>query len=344
MNAAELKLTLPWNEGLWEADSAEEWHTIHSMERPSPQYLTVLKSYINPASQQRDPSLNALSRVLMLHGLMSVSWDLNRRDQTSLGMVSHHIIKLRNLQVPGIFKIGKEESWQSRIIKSYDVWKEDFDAYSKDVLLSLNDNQSEKEEFQQFVTANTAIYHSAHIILRVEINDLQIFAGASHIIGRPVMKADRDRSQQRIESWVKNESLSAAKATSHAAFLLRDGIRKLKKWDAGDVFHYPWCLYLATLTCWAFQVCEKGSEDAGGIDDTGSINEEDSDWDAEAEMNALVSAMSRYSPEDLWKVAGKYRTGDLPRIIAKHLSTIRWAVVQEGMVVLKGLTGRRKLI
>ena len=131
--------------------------------------------------------------------------------------------------------MGKEGSWQSRIVRSYDVWKQDFDSYTKEILLSLDDNQTEKDEFQRFVVANTAIYHAAHIILRVEINDLQIFAGASHIIGRPVMKSDRERSKQRIEKWAKTESLSAAKATSHAAYLLRDGIRKLKKWDAGDV-------------------------------------------------------------------------------------------------------------
>jgi hypothetical protein len=160
------------------------------------------------------------------------------------------------------------------------------------------------------------------------------------------MKLDRERSQKRIEIWVKGESLSAAKATSHAAKLLRDGIRKLKKWDAGDVFHYPWCLYLATLTCWAFQICGKESQDwVGGMDDVGVgiSNDEDGDWDAEAQMNALVSAMSRSNHEDLRRVAGKYRTLDLPRMMAKHLSSVRWAVVQEGMVVLKGLAGKGRV-
>ena len=55
-------------------------------------------------------------------------------------------------------------------------------------------------------------------------------------------------------------------------------------------------------------------------------------------MNALVSALARARVEDLWKVAGKYRSGDAPMVIAKHLSTVRWAVVQEGMIVLRGLT------
>jgi hypothetical protein len=85
MNAAELKLTLPWNDALWEAESPEEWYAVNAMEKPQPQYLTVLKTYFVPGPEGRVLYLNALSRVLMLHGIMSVAWDLNRRDQTSLG-------------------------------------------------------------------------------------------------------------------------------------------------------------------------------------------------------------------------------------------------------------------
>jgi len=85
MNAAELKLSLPWNEALWDAKTAEEWIAINSVEQPQPQYLSVLKTYINSRMESNTRPLNALSRVLMLHGLMSVAWDLNRRDQTSLG-------------------------------------------------------------------------------------------------------------------------------------------------------------------------------------------------------------------------------------------------------------------
>lgn len=92
MNAAELKLTLPWNDALWEAESPEEWHAVSS-EKPQPQYLAVLKTYFVPGPEGRALSLNALSRVLMLHGIMSVAWDLNRRDQTSLGKVPLSAIK-----------------------------------------------------------------------------------------------------------------------------------------------------------------------------------------------------------------------------------------------------------
>jgi hypothetical protein len=198
---------------------------------------------------------------------------------------------------------------------------------------------SQTEEFSHFTTANIAIYHAAHIILNVEIIDLQIYAGATHILGRPVLKVDKERSSRNIKQWAKPGSTAAAKAAAHGAHLLRDGIRKLQNWDSGNVFHYPWCLYLATLTCWAFQVAGKSSEgrdlEGGGYDS--DANDEDADWDSKAEMNALVSAFTRSRLEDLYRVAGKYRSSDLPKVMVKHLSTIRWAVVQEGMIVLKGL-------
>jgi hypothetical protein len=203
----------------------------------------------------------------------------------------------------------------------------------------LENNDRLREDFQKFCTASLALYHAAHIVLNAEINDMQINAGASHIIGRPVTKVDRERSQARVERWTKDNSLSAARAAAHAAYILRDGIRKLKNWDAGDFFSYPWCLYLATLTCWTFQTCTKNN-DCGDEGPGSAGDDEESDWDSRAEMNALVSAMARSNIHDLHRVARKYRAGDLPRVMAKHLSIIRWAVVQEGVVVLKGLAAK----
>jgi hypothetical protein len=237
----------------------------------------------------------------------------------------------------GLAIASKDEPWQARIGRSYDAWKADFDFDSKDRLQSLESHEQSKQEFQKFCTANLAIYHAAHIALNAHFNDMQINAGATHIVGCQITNADRQRSQVRVERWFKNDLLLATKAGSHAAHILRDGIRKLKNWDAGNFFYYPWLLYLATLTCLTFQICAKNQE-AGddGLLSTG--DDEESDWDSRAEMNALVSAMARSSPEELGKIASKYRTGDLPKVMAKHLSAIRWAVVQEGMIVLQGLS------
>lgn len=239
--------------------------------------------------------------------------------------------------------------------------------------LSLNDQPARKAEFTRFSTATVAIYRAAHITLNVEILDLQIYAGARHIIGRPVTRADYDRSRRIVKDWAKPSpggSTPAAKAAWHAAHLLRDGIMNLDNWDVNNAFHYPWCLYLSTLTCWAFHfanVVDKSpssgapANGGGGIGlNTGgggadrnmhlaskespannSVDDHGIVWHAKAEMNALVSSMTSVVPENLWRGLGKYSTSGLTTVMAKHLSNIRWAVVHEGMKVLRGLVPER---
>jgi hypothetical protein len=208
--------------------------------------------------------------------------------------------------------------------------------------LSLKDNAALKRDFTRFSTVSVAIYHAAHITLNVEIIDLQIYAGASHIIGRPVTPGDYNRSRHIVRKWARpDESQAAAKAAWHAAHLLRDGIMNLDNWDVNDVFHYPWCLYLATLTCWAFHFAASDEDDHNSSDrrSTDVRNHDGVGGNAQAEMSALVSGMTSVAPDGLWKTAGKYSTGGLTAMIAKHLSTIRWAVVHEGMKILRGLVG-----
>lgn len=83
MSAFELRISLPVNPTTWEASSAEEWYKSYKKETAT-SFLSVLKTYVNPGSSSPPYQLNALSRLLILHGLMSVSWDMKRRDQTSL--------------------------------------------------------------------------------------------------------------------------------------------------------------------------------------------------------------------------------------------------------------------
>lgn len=249
--------------------------------------------------------------------------------------------------------------------------------------LSLSESSpSKRAEFTRFSTATIAIYHAAHITLNVEILDLQIYAGARHIIGRAVTRADYERSRRIVREWAAKPTGSsagggsaatpAAKAAWHAAHLLRDGIMNLENWDVNNAFHYPWCLYLSTLTCWAFHFANmvntnaltspinNTAGNAGGANvtthepcssshgiyienGTGTVDDGIA-WHAKAEMNALVSNMtSAVVPENLWRVLGKFSTSGLTTVMVKHLSNIRWAVVHEGMKVLRGLVPERPI-
>ncbi|KEF58502.1 uncharacterized protein A1O9_06428 [Exophiala aquamarina CBS 119918] len=348
MSSFELRTTLPCNQATWEARSAEDWWK-YAKKEPQIPFLSVLKSYMNPDTGASIPELNALSRLLVLHGLMSIQWDMRRRDQTSLdGLTNIKGFESTNGAV--------QAKWQDRLAHSYDAWKADFDTYCMNMSFSL-DTPSRKAEFLRFSTATTAIYHAAHITLNVEILDLQIYAGARHIIGRPVARADYDRSRRIVKDWAKpGGSTAATKAAWHAAHLLRDGILNLDNWDVNNAFHYPWCLYIATLTCWAFhfatsstgmQENTNSSSCAGHRAGANSRSDNEADdqivWHAKSEMNALVSSMTSGTPENLWRVIGKYTTSGLTAVMAKHLSNVRWAVVHEGMKVLRGLVPERSI-
>ncbi|KAK5116829.1 hypothetical protein LTR85_009089 [Meristemomyces frigidus] len=249
MSAFELRSTLPCDQSLWEASSAEQWQDLCKRQKPSPLFLTVLKTYLSAEGTHTSGHLNALSHTILLHGLMSVSWDMKRRDQTSLGFMGNDTV------------LGR---WQSRMAAAYDAWKAAFDEHTTSMAKSAGSHSSPavspeqqrraRRELAIFSTAYTAIYHAAHVILHAEFLDLQIYA---------------------------DEAVAAA--------------------------------------------------------------DEDDDemiWDAKAEMQALIGAMIRLSPDQLTVAAPKKRktqTVGLTAVIVKHLSTIRWAVVHEGMIVLKGL-------
>jgi hypothetical protein len=89
MSAFELRSNLPCDQSLWEANSAETWHQLRQNQPASPLFLSCLKMYLHPNAVKVPQNLNALSRSLLLHGLMSVAWDMQRRDQTSLGRHKH---------------------------------------------------------------------------------------------------------------------------------------------------------------------------------------------------------------------------------------------------------------
>jgi hypothetical protein len=271
-----------------------------------------------------------------------MGYETARPDFPQLVSPSNSKLKLTN---PGFTGPTAQER-HTRLAQSYDAWKADFDTYCMSMAASLKDNAALKSDFIRFRTASIAIYHAAHIILNVEILDLQIYAGARHIIGRPVTRTDYERSRRIITQWTKpGGSEAAVKASWHAAHLLRDGIMNLDNWNVNDAFHYPWCLYLATLTCQAFHLAGSEKTDCGS--GNGALDAmrhgNDGAWDAQAEMNALVSVMTSVTPEGLWRMVGKYPTSGLTAVMVKHLSNVRWAVVYEGVKVLREGFGSREI-
>ncbi|EME43068.1 hypothetical protein DOTSEDRAFT_80593 [Dothistroma septosporum NZE10] len=320
MSAFELRSTLPCDQNIWEAASAAQWQKTLESQLGQPQLLlTVLKAYLTPRTAARRPHLNAFSRVVVLHGLMSISWDMTRRDQTSLGVIGGSTIN---------------SSWRDRMTKAYRAWSTDFDAYCA-MARSGTENQRYRDSLDTFFTAYNGLYHAAQLILLAEVLDLQIYAGARHILGRPVTKIDYSRSQKNVKQWANVDKDDAALASWHAAHIMKSVTDDRKdQISTAEIFHQPWILYLATLTIWSFYRARPSSVVALAEDEDEMI------WDVQAEMKELVIGMITVSPLELETrciASGKRSTIAATAVIVKHLSKIRWGLVHDGMLVLKGL-------
>jgi hypothetical protein len=78
-----VQLLLPAYEDEWHAASASEWAKLHSA-NPRPQYfLPTMKAFLMPGLTT--PDISPLARVICLHGLLSVAFDLNWRSLFLLG-------------------------------------------------------------------------------------------------------------------------------------------------------------------------------------------------------------------------------------------------------------------
>ncbi|KAF2682325.1 hypothetical protein K458DRAFT_444039 [Lentithecium fluviatile CBS 122367] len=334
MSAFELRSNLPCDQSLWEADSAEGWHQLRQKQPPTPLFLSCLKMYLNPSAAVFVPkNLNALSRSLLLHGLMSLAWDMQRRDQTSLGVVDTN-------------PLG---NWQARLATSYTAWNRDFEGFCSCYVSSLpSPTHFLAREFRAYQAAVSALHHAAHILLHTPFLDLQIYAGARHILGRPVTRADYARSQKAVKKWVADNLREAGKAVWHAAALVDQGVSILdgesSDLGGGRLWHLPWAVYLGTLVIWGVWHARPTSTSSSK-----AMRDEEEDemiWDSHAEMKGLLDTILKSEPESLLEagysggitgVQGKRSTNGLAAVVSKCLSKVRWAVVHDGMMVLRGL-------
>ncbi|KAL1857584.1 hypothetical protein Daus18300_010224 [Diaporthe australafricana] len=354
MSAFELRCAMPCAQAIWEAPDAELWarawpsptrqpSSPSSDPAAAPMFLPALRSYLTAQPGGTGVhNLDALGQVLILHGLMSIAWDMQRRDQTSLGVVS----------------ATGPASWKDLLSKAYDRWKVDFDAYCHSAeLASTEPGAAEPSEWTAFAAAYRAVYHAAQALLNMDFLDVQIYAGARHILGRPVQQQDYVRSSRVVKRWASNSRERAATAAWHGAGMLRDLMTRdggsgsggsgkpiMESAHLTSLFHVPWCLYLATLSCWAFHHAKSARrgrfEDEDHFDDDDSDGSDEIVWDSKKEMDDLVAGMAG-SARDVMVSQGRKRTNGLVWVVADVLSKVRWGIVHAGVVVLRGLVPMR---
>lgn len=228
--------------------------------------------------------------------------------------------------------------WRQRIAQSLESWRAKYDAFLMEAVPEMQAQQSLHNDFQRDTLALFSLYHTSHIAINCDIRHLQAAAGAREIFGHIVTTSDYEESCRWVKQWVTKREGSAGRAAWHAAQMLRAGMVNLKDWDVHSVFHYPWCLYIATLTCWAFhhfgvqtlstqKLCHHSSPE-----EVKELQE-----NAKSKMNHLVAMMAFATASNMHRTLGKCCTHGLTIQMAKYLRRVRWAVAYEAMKILEGL-------
>lgn len=366
MSSFELRVDLPCPQNIWEAQDSASWASAW---RCTPTallgtpYLVALKSYLSP-STPRPAAMDSISRILLLHGLMSVAWDMQRRDQTALGLESA--------------TNGAYQGWKRMIQVAYDTWQFDFETHCATVISRLKEKtghipnsqlEADRETCNQmstFASCYTALAHCAQVLLHMDFLDVQIYAGARHILGRPVQQRDYVRSAEVVKKWaatatspsatetdprvsksnvpsqaIQDQPRHATVAATHAAHVLHEHVDHLTGQDAMSLFHVPWCLYLLTLTLWAYHHA-RPVERRNMLDGDFSPSDWDDEivWDPHGEMRTLMSEMINREDNTDSRVSRR-RTNGLVWVMAETLTKVRWGIVHAAVSVLKGLVPQR---
>ncbi|KAK3075751.1 hypothetical protein LTR53_000689 [Teratosphaeriaceae sp. CCFEE 6253] len=261
MSPHDLRLPLPCDEALWSATSSAEVQRVEASLaangfKPT-SFLDALKRTLNGQKVRT----NTFGRVVLMAGLLNVSWHMNQRDLqvSSLGAAS---------------TLGNQVKWRSPLTRAFDFWRRDFDeSLSKNehwlqVCTPGATDRSSVDHRDNVFESRTCLHSLAHMAMHVDIVDCLVFAGAARVLGRLVTDADRTAVQRRMrEQWA--PSARARDATFYALrflceVLIPEEALTAKRMNPHQppTFTYssrddyllnrPWVLYFALLIVWAY--------------------------------------------------------------------------------------------
>ncbi|KAF4335200.1 C2H2 zinc finger [Fusarium beomiforme] len=325
MSTQSIQVNLPCSKELWEAEDENTWKTIVSTQHDPPMINSMVKNFIEDGSSIWDETFDSLSLSFILHGLVSMCNDMVHFHNQSIYL--------------GNASQGDDKGSRGRMTAALELWKTKHDAYAMGTRQTI-DEDSSLHEFRQENVAFLALYHTAHIVVNADIRHLQIAAGAEAIFGHVVTSVEHQESTQVVMDWVRLSPVSAGHAAWHAAQMIREGLLNLRNWKANGMFHYPWCLYIGALTCWAFVHFSQIQNDedqsrlicqhtTGGRDDLRT--------NSKALMHQTISNMASSTPATIGKDLHRCCPHGLAVEVAKYLKTVRWTAAFEAMKVLQGI-------
>lgn len=345
MVAHELRLPLPCDEALWSAGSAAEVSRMQTVLQSNGVKPTMFLDGLKKTLTGQKVRTNAFGRMILMAGLLSVSWHMNQRD-----------LQVSSLGVTQV--LGGRDKWRSSLLRAFDNWKRDYDdalaesghrPYSKNSpsfyqqhLLPFQVDEDDTYE------SRTVLHHLAHMAAHVDVVDCQVFAGASRLLSRSITPKDYSTAREKMtERWA--TKASARDATFYALkFLchvllqpaspnLNKGGEKRPGYSALEdyLLHRSWVVYFSTLVVWSY-----GYALEGPIPSPPELSSEAAQLQDMQRFLQTVGAVRE--PNDLEHVTGRNQClGLLLHLRTSFLNT-RWELLHEAALLLDSCVQKLK--
>lgn len=304
LSVHDVRLPLPCPDNLWECDNADTWARMMRKTTEPPGFLPVVKQLLG---RHPIPShCSAYGRLILLHGLFSVTAHLKARDLATLG-----VGRTQSANSP---RMGPIDGWKDTLERAMDTWS--FSLVSRSSSLALE--------------ASKPLHRMAYVAIYTDIADIHILAGAPSLLGSLLSEADRLKATARVRVW--SESHEAKRALYHCLLLSQETVFTGQQYKASqdNIALRPWALYHAALILWAYGFMAGEKE---GHRQRKSCSAE--------EYLVRMLMLLRNDSEEIGHVA--QQTGELLQAVRESLEGCRWELLQEahetlGKLIDKSIT------
>lgn len=254
MFISDLRFRLPCDELLWEAPDSETWSKLRDSFPPPPHFTTTISSFLKLDNHSQS-TLSPWSMMIILHGLVSVGWNMrlresilpeqvqnnNNNDQGSDSKSSNN-----NAANHGLLSHLHGQRWVHTISESYYGWLRHYKiAFIINGKLPYN---------HPYLLGCLTTYEFAHMVLNSDIQEFQTFIACINNNTKKNNLSLLENTAKSIHDWV--ITAQADQAVTHALDLIDMFLLGESKYDVTKetAFHRTWCLYIASLTVWTFQL------------------------------------------------------------------------------------------
>ncbi|KWU45660.1 hypothetical protein RHOSPDRAFT_16107, partial [Rhodotorula sp. JG-1b] len=217
-----VRLTLPCNDDRWYAPSARAWQALPvTTELPFPH---VIKSALSPTSTQGHQNgpvaLNPFARYCLVHGLMSVAWDVKWRG---------------TLRATALESVSR--NWRASLLAAYR-------RIRNDVTAALELPFSTASELGMSRTTLDLLL-IAELDLLADLTSILTFAGVERIAARNIGPEDFATAGKAARKFaLGDDGISAAVVAADYLRTQLDSVSNVAP------FFAPWAIYIATLVLW----------------------------------------------------------------------------------------------